>query len=151
PRFSGGFQRGYLLDAVWHLILPVVCVSYTAIAYYSKITRASLLETLGSDMVRTARAEGLKESTVLYRHALSNSLLPLITVAAGFLPALVTGSIVVETIFGLEGMGRLTITSLKSNDRELFLSTATIILILQLSGNLLADIAYMLADPRVTY
>jgi microcin C transport system permease protein len=151
PSFAGGFKPGYLLDASWHLILPVICVSYGTLAYYSKLTRSSLLEALGSDMVRTARSKGLSETTVLYRHALRNSLMPLITVAAGFLPALVTGSIVIETIFGLEGMGRLAIESLRSNDRELFLSVATIILVLQLVGYLLADIAYVVADPRVSY
>jgi ABC-type dipeptide/oligopeptide/nickel transport system permease component len=151
PTFAGGFRSGFLLDSVWHLILPVICVSYGTLAYYSKLTRTSLLETLSSDMVRTARSKGLSESTVLYRHALRNSLMPLITVAASFLPLLVSGSIVIETIFGLEGMGRLAIESLKSNDRELFLSVATIILVLQLIGYLLADIAYVIADPRVSY
>lgn len=152
PRFGGeGFERGYLLDTAWHLALPVVCISYGTFAFYSKLTRTSLLETLGSDFVRTARAKGLEENVVLYRHAFRNSLLPLITVAATFLPALVTGSIVVETIFGIDGMGRLTINALKANDRELFLSTSVIILLLQLGGYLLADILYVIADPRVSY
>lgn len=151
PRFEGGFQRGYLLDATWHLVLPVVCISYAGFAFYSKLTRTSLLETLGADFVRTARAKGLAERIVLYRHAFRNSLLPLITVAASFLPALVTGSIVVETIFSLNGMGRLVIESLKANDRELFLSVSTLVLLLQLVGFLLADIAYVIADPRVSY
>ena len=151
PRFEGGFQRGYLLDTAWHLLLPVVCISYGTFAYYSKLARTSLLETLGTDFVRTARAKGLEERVVLYRHAFRNSLLPLITVAAGFLPLLVTGSIVVETIFGINGMGRLTIAALKANDRELFLSTSVMILLLQLGGYLLADILYVIADPRVSY
>jgi microcin C transport system permease protein len=151
PSFTDGFQPGYLLDAVWHLILPVICISYGTVAYYSKLTRTALLETLSTDYVRTARAKGLKESVVLYRHAFRNSLLPLITVAAAFLPALVTGSIVVETIFSLNGMGRLAIEALYRNDRELFLSVSLFILLLQLGSFLLADIAYVIADPRVTY
>ncbi|CAN5687391.1 hypothetical protein BH09PLA1_BH09PLA1_14640 [soil metagenome] len=152
PRFGGeGFQPGYLLDSVWHLVLPVVCIAYGAVAYYSKLTRTSMLETLSSDFVRTARAKGLGERVVLFRHALRTSLIPLITVAASFLPALVTGSIVVETIFSLRGMGRLVIESLYRNDRELFLSVSVIILMLQLVGFLLADIAYVIADPRVSY
>lgn len=151
PRFSGGFQRGYLLDSMWHLALPVICISYGGFAFYSKLTRTSLLETLGTDYVRTARAKGLAERIVLYRHAFRNSLLPLITVAASFLPALVTGSIVVETIFSLNGMGRLVIESIKANDRELFLSVSTIVLILELIGFLAADILYVIADPRVSY
>jgi peptide/nickel transport system permease protein len=151
PRFAGGFERGYLLDSAWHLALPILCISYSTVAFYSKLTRTSLLETLGSDFVRTARAKGLSERVVLYRHAVRNSLIPLITVAATFLPRLVTGSIVVESIFNINGMGRLAIESLFSNDRELFLSVSLIILLLQLAGYLLADILYVIADPRVTY
>ena len=151
PRFSGGFERGYLLDSMWHLVLPVVCITYGTVAYYSKLTRTALLETLSSDFVRTARAKGLGEGVVLYRHAFRNSLIPLITVAGSFLPRLVTGSIVVETIFNINGMGKLAIESLFSNDRELFLSVSLIILLLQLGGYLLADILYAIADPRVSY
>lgn len=151
PSFAGGFERGYLLDSMWHLALPVICVSYGTVAYYSKLTRTSMLESLASDYVRTARAKGLGERVVLFRHALRNSLIPLITVAASFLPLLVVGSIVVETIFSLNGMGRLAIESLYRNDREMFLSVSVMILILQLLGYLLADIAYAIADPRVSY
>ncbi|HMO24717.1 MAG TPA: ABC transporter permease, partial [Tepidisphaeraceae bacterium] len=148
PSFSGGFKAGWLLDSLWHLTLPAICVAYGGVPFYSKHTRTALLEALSSDYVRTARAKGLAERIVLYRHAFRNSLIPLITLAASFLPALVTGSIVVETIFSLNGMGRLTIEALKRNDRELFLSTAVVILILQLVGYLIADILYVLADPR---
>jgi len=151
PSFAGGFERGYLLDCMWHLALPVICISYGTVAYYSKLTRTSMLESLASDYVRTARAKGLGERVVLFRHALRNSLIPLITVAASFLPLLVVGSIVVETIFSLNGMGRLAIESLYRNDREMFLSVSVMILILQLLGYLLADIAYAIADPRVSY
>ena len=151
PRFAGGFRPGYLLDTMWHLVLPVVCLSYGTFAFYSKLTRTAILETLSSDFVRTARAKGLPERVVLYRHAFRNSLLPLITVAAAFLPGLITGSIVVETIFGINGMGRLTIEALKANDRELFLSLSLMVLLLQLGGYLLADILYVVADPRVSY
>ena len=146
-----GFEPGYLLDSAWHLVLPVICISYGTVAFYSKLTRTALLETLGSDFVRTARAKGLPEGVVLYRHAFRNSLIPLITVAASFLPRLVTGSIVVETIFNINGMGRLAIESLFRNDRELFLSVSLIILVLQMAGYLIADILYMIADPRVSY
>jgi ABC-type dipeptide/oligopeptide/nickel transport system permease component len=152
PSFNeSGFQRGYLLDSAWHIALPIICVGYGAVAYYSKLTRTSMLETLSSDFVRTARAKGLGERVVLFRHALRNSLIPLITVAASFLPLLVTGSIVVETIFSINGMGRLVIESLYRNDRELFLGVSVTVLILQLLGFLLADILYVIADPRVSY
>ena len=148
---TGDPEAGYFLDTLWHVALPVICISYGTFAYYSKLTRTSLLEALSADYVRTARAKGLPGKTVLWRHAFRNSLIPLITVAAAFLPLLVTGSIVVETIFGINGMGRLAITSLYTNDRELFLSISLLTLVLQLVGFLLADIAYVLADPRVSY
>lgn len=145
------FSPGYLLDTAWHLLLPVLCISYGTVAFYSKLTRTALLETLSSDFVRTARAKGLAERVVLFRHAFRNSLIPLITVAAGFLPALVSGSIVVETIFNLNGMGKLAVDSLFQNDRELFLSVSVFILLLQMGGYLLADLLYVIADPRVSY
>ena len=149
--FPSDGRNGYLVDTVYHLFLPVVCLSYGAFAFYSKLTRTSVLECLGADYVRTARAKGLSDGTVLWRHAFRNSLIPLITVAAAFLPALVSGSIIIETIFTLRGMGRLVIESLYANDRELFLSVSLLTLILQLVGFLLADIAYVIADPRVSY
>ena len=149
--FPSNGNPGYLLDTVWHLILPLVALTYGGFAYLSKLTRTSLLDTLGADFVRTARAKGLRENVVLLRHAFRNSLLPLITVSASLLPALISGSVIVETVFSVPGMGRLAVDSVKSQDYELFLSVSTILLILQLLGFLLADILYMVADPRVSY
>ena len=151
PRFEGGFRRGYLLDSVWHLALPVVCISYGMFAFYSKLARTALLETLSADFVRTARAKGLAEKVVLYRHAFRNSLLPIITALAMSVPSLILGTVVVETIFGLNGMGRLVVDSLKANDRELFLSVSVIWLLVQLGAYLLADVLYAVVDPRVSY
>jgi microcin C transport system permease protein len=151
PTFSGGFHRGWLLDSAWHLAGPVLCISYGEFAILSKLTRGALLDTFGQDYVRTARAKGLPERIVLYRHAFRNSLIPLITVAASILPALVSGAVITETIFGLNGMGKLVIDSLEARDREVFLSTSLIVSFLTLTGYLLADIAYAIADPRVSY
>ncbi|HSI33223.1 MAG: ABC transporter permease [Phycisphaerae bacterium] len=147
----GNGTRGWLLDTAWHLILPVVCLTYANFAYLSKLTRAALLDTLGADFVRTARAKGLGERVVLYRHAFRNSLLPLITVFASLLPVMITGSVVVEKVFSINGTGRMIIDSMLAKDTELFLSVSTITLLLQLVGYLLADFAYVLADPRVSY
>lgn len=149
--FPNADNKGWLLDMIWHLVLPVLCLTYGSFAYLSKLTRGALLDTLGSDFIRTARAKGLSERVVLYRHAFRNSLLPLITVFAHLLPALITGSVVVEKIFSVPGTGRLLVDSMFANDQELFLSVSAILLILQLSGYLLADIAYVIADPRVSY
>src|SRR5690606_29016565 len=114
--------RGYFLDVTWHLVLPVICLTYAQFAYLSKIARTSLLEVLSSDYVRTARAKGLSDGVVLWRHAFRNALMPIITVLAAILPAVVAGSVVVETIFSINGMGRLLIESLKRGDNEVFLS-----------------------------
>ena len=147
---NGAWQRGYLLDFAWHLVLPITCIAYANIAFLHKLTRASLLETIQADYVRTARAKGLKEKTVLYAHAFRNSLIPLITVAAHLLPALITGAIVVETVFGINGMGKLTVEGITQRDRELFLSNTLIFVGLGMCGTLLADLGNVLADPRVS-
>ncbi len=148
---NGVWQRGFMLDFAWHLALPLLCLSYANVAFLHKLTRASLLETIQADFVRTARAKGLAEKAVLYGHAFRNSLIPLITVAATLLPALITGSIVVETVFGINGMGKLTVDGITQRDRELFLSNTLIFVTLGMCGTLLADVFNVLADPRVSY
>ena len=146
-----GFQRGWLLDMAWHLVLPLICLSYGSFAYLSRLTRGSLLETLGLDFVRTARAKGLPENAVIYAHAFRNSLLPLITVTASFLPAILAGAVIIETIFGLPGMGQLFASAALNTDRELLLALTLIFALLLMVSFLLADIAYAVADPRVSY
>jgi peptide/nickel transport system permease protein len=146
-----GFERGYVLDVLWHLGLPVFCLALGQFAYLSKLTRTAMLETLGADFIRTARAKGLSPNTVLLRHGLRNSLIPVITFLAAIIPYIISGSIVVETIFSLNGMGRLTVDAIKAGDIELFLGVTLMILILKLTCYLLADIAYVIADPRVSY
>ncbi len=146
-----GFQRGWLLDTMWHLALPVICLTYGGFAFLSKLMRASVLENLAADFARTARAKGVSEKAVLFRHVLSNSVLPLITVAAGILPSLLGGSLIIESIFSLNGMGKLMIEAINMRDRELILSETLVIGIVSLLSLLLADICYALADPRVSY
>jgi peptide/nickel transport system permease protein len=149
--FTGGFQRGYLLDTAWHLVLPLVCLVYGGFAFTSKLTRASMLENLASDFVRTARAKGVGEDQILYQHVLRNSLLPLITVSASLLPGLIGGSIIVESIFAIPGMGKLGVDAVFDKDPEMVLSTTLVASVLTLAGYLLADIAYAVADPRVNF
>ena len=152
PTWSAdGFQRGYLLDLMWHLCLPVICLSYGSFAFISRLQRGALLETLGLDFIRTARAKGLSERVVLYRHAFRNSVMPLITVMANVLPGLISGAVIIETIFGINGMGKLTIDSVYARDRELLMSLTLVASLLQLVGNLLADMSYAVADPRVSF
>jgi peptide/nickel transport system permease protein len=146
-----GFQRGWLLDMAWHLVLPVICLSYGGLAFLSKLTRGSVLENLSADFVRTARAKGVAENTILYAHVMRNSLLPLITVLVTILPAMLGGSVIVETIFSINGMGKLMIDAIYSKDWFLVMAVALVSGILGLIAYLLADILYAIADPRVTY
>jgi microcin C transport system permease protein len=151
PTFSGGFQRGWLLDSMWHLFLPIVCFTYGGLAFTAKITRAAMLENLNMDFVRTARAKGLSERVIIYRHALRNSLIPLITTFAALLPSLIGGAVIVETIFSLPGMGKLTVDSSFQKDQQLVLSTTLVAAVLGLVSYLIADILYVVVDPRVSY
>ncbi len=146
-----GFVRGFLLDRLWHLVLPVLCLSYGSFAALAKLTRTAVLENLSADYARTARAKGVAENDVLWRHVFRNSLLPLITVSAGLLPGLLAGSLIVENIFSINGMGQLAVEAVKGRDRELVLSITWVSGFLTLVGYLIADFCYTLADPRVTY
>jgi len=148
---QGDMVRGFLLDRTRHLVLPVFCLSYGGFAFLSKLTRTSVLENLTADYARTARAKGVSEKDVLWRHVFRNSLLPLITVSASLLPSLLGGSVIVEHIFSIEGMGKLGVQAVQGRDRELVLSITLISGLLTLVSYLLADICYAIADPRVSY
>jgi peptide/nickel transport system permease protein len=146
-----GWQHGYLLDLLWHMVLPVICLTYSGFAFLTKLTRSAVLENLSADYARTARAKGASEQVVLWRHVFRNSLLPLITVAASILPGLLVGSVIVESIFSIDGMGKLVVEAVQMRDRELVLSITLITGMLTLFSYLLMDICYALADPRVSY
>jgi peptide/nickel transport system permease protein len=148
---QGEFVRGFLLDRVWHLVLPIICFTYGGFAFLSKLSRTAVLENLLSDYARTARSKGVSEKDVLWRHVFRNSLLPLITVSAGLLPSLLGGSVIVESIFSIDGMGKLGVEAVKLKDRELVLSITLISGVLTLVGYLIADLFYAIADPRVSY
>lgn len=148
---SGEFVRGFLFDKIWHLILPIIALSYGSFAGLAKITRTSILENLNADYARTARAKGVAENDVLWKHVFRNSLLPLITIFSGILPGLLAGSVIIESIFSIEGMGKLVIDAVQSRDRELILSITMIGGILSLIGYLISDFLYTLVDPRVQY
>lgn len=149
--YGGVFNRGWLLDTCWHLVLPIICMSYGGFAFLSKLMRASVLENLYADFARTARAKGLSENLVLFRHVLSNSVLPLITVAASILPGLLGGSLIIESIFSLDGMGRLMLEAIKMKDQELVLSQTCVVGLIGLLSMIISDVCYAIADPRVSY
>jgi peptide/nickel transport system permease protein len=138
-------------DQAWHLFLPVVCLTYYTMAVLSRYLRASMLEVAGQDFIRTARAKGLNERLVVYRHALRNSLLPIITLMADLLPAVVGGSIVIETLFSIPGMGQLSYQAIFSRDYPLLMALFTVSALVTLAGILLADFLYAFADPRIAY
>ncbi len=142
---------GYLRDLLWHVTLPVTCLVYGGLAYLAKLGRASLLENLRADYVRTARAKGLPERRVVYRHALRNSLIPMITVMVMMLPALIGGSVLVETIFTIRGMGSLMIGAALAQDLSVIMFGALVFGTLTLMALLAGDLLYAWADPRVRF
>src|SRR5215467_8514567 len=140
-----------LKDYVWHLILPVACMTYYTFAALSRYMRASMLETVGQDFIRTARAKGLNERVVVYRHALRNSLIPIVTLMADLLPALIGGSIVIELLFSIPGMGQLSYQAVLHRDYPLIMAIFTVSAVMTLIGILLADFLYTVVDPRIAY
>jgi peptide/nickel transport system permease protein len=148
---EGRFERGYILDTLWHLCLPVICLVYGGFAVLSKQTRAAMLENFNADYVRTAKAKGVAPRDVVFAHVFRNSLLPLITMFVTIFPAMLAGAVVIESIFGINGMGKLALDAINLRDRELLLATTLMTAAVNLLALLLADVLYALADPRVTY
>jgi len=141
----------WLADRLWHLALPVFCLTYAGFAYLTKQVRAGMLDNLRSDYVRTARAKGLSNAVVIFRHAFRNSIIPVITIMATLLPAMFGGSVIIERIFSVPGMGLLVFEAVTTRDYNVVMAVATIAGMLNLGGLLLADIAYAAADPRISY
>lgn len=140
---------GKIWDRISHLILPVFISAITGLAGDSRFMKSSMLEVIRQDYVRVAMAKGLPEKVVIYRHALRNALLPLITLLGLSVPGLIGGSVIMESIFGIPGMGQLFYMSVMTRDYPMVMCLLTIGGALTLLGNLLADIGYMLADPRI--
>lgn len=139
------------LDFLWHIVLPVFCLTYGSFAYLSRFQKGSLLEVLREDFVRTATAKGLPPSRVILRHALRNALIPIITILAGLLPAMIGGSVIIETIFSIPGIGQLGFESVLARDYPMIMAIATISAFLTLLGILVSDIVYVLVDPRISF
>lgn len=140
-----------VLEMAPYLVLPTIVLGTTLLASIARYTRSSMLEALAQDFVRTARAKGLPQRQVIARHALRNSLLPVITLLGLFLPVLVGGAAVVETIFAIPGVGRLALDAVFIRDYPVILSINVMAAAAVLAGNLLADVAYALADPRIRF
>lgn len=140
-----------ITDRIEHLILPVTMLSMTWVAWYTRFLRSSMLEVIHQDYIRTARSKGLPERIVLYRHALKNAAIPLVTLVAMDLPYLFTGALYTEIIFSWPGMGRLYYTSASRRDYPVLMAVIMISSTLIVVSNLLADIAYAYLDPRIRY
>jgi peptide/nickel transport system permease protein len=141
----------FLIDRLQHLAIPVMTLTVISIATYSRFMRASMLEVVNSDYVRTARAKGLPEQKVTLRHALRNALIPLVTVSALNFGSLIGGAIITETIFQLDGMGPYFINNLLSQDVYPVMAWLMVSALGIIAFNLIADVAYGFIDPRIRY
>ena len=140
---------GRLIDLAKHLVLPVFVSAFGGLAGLSRYMRANMLEVIRQDYVMTARAKGLSERDVIYKHALRNALLPAITILGLSIPGLIGGSVIFETIFAIPGMGQLFYMSVMARDYPTIMGILLIGAILTLVGNLIADVSYAVADPRI--
>ncbi|HAT10595.1 MAG TPA: hypothetical protein DCS97_08385 [Planctomycetes bacterium] len=139
----------YLLDLAWHAALPLLCLTYGSFTALSRYVRANVSEQLGSDYVRTARAKGVNEDTVVWRHATRNSMVTMITLGAGLLAELFGGFVFVEYVFSIPGLGTLTLEAARQQDAPLLMASTVVSVGLLLIGILIADILYAVADPRI--
>ncbi|BCR05402.1 peptide ABC transporter permease [Desulfuromonas versatilis] len=150
---SLGYEYLGWIEQVWdrihHLVLPVFVSAFGGLAGFSRYMRSNMLEVIRQDYILTARAKGLSERAVIYRHALRNALLPVITILGLSVPGLIGGSVIFETIFAIPGMGKLFYDGVMMRDYPLIMGVLVIGAVLTLVGNLLADISYALADPRI--
>jgi peptide/nickel transport system permease protein len=150
---ASGMRANYeafdLKDRIYHLILPSLTLAFGLIASMSRFMRSSMLEVIKQDFVRTARAKGLSEGKVIYKHALRNALIPIITILALQLPQLFGGALFIEQLFAWPGMGRLSINAIFIRDYQVIMGTTMIAAVMVVFSNLIADILYALVDPRI--
>lgn len=139
----------YWMDRLWHLVIPSFMSAVAGIAVLSRYVRSQMLEVIGQDYIRTARAKGLPEEMVMYRHALRNALLPFVTMFGFLLPALIGGSVIFEQIFAWPGLGRLGYEAILARDFPVILTLNFIAAALTLAGTFVSDILYAVVDPRI--
>lgn len=141
----------WLIDRLWHMVLPVVTMTYAGFAALSRYMRSGMLEVIRKDYIRTARAKGLREWTVITRHALRNSLIPMVTIAVMALPGLIGGSVVVETIFNINGVGKLFLDAVFARDYFIVMALTTFSASLVLLCLIMGDVLYAVVDPRISH
>lgn len=142
---------GYLWDRVQHMIMPVFVLSIGSAAGTGRYMRSSLLEVIRQDYIRTARAKGLPERIIIWKHAMRNALIPIVTIAGLSLPILIDGALIVEVIFAWPGMGQTIVNSIFNRDYPLVMATTFMSASMVVFGNLVADILYSVLDPRIRY
>jgi peptide/nickel transport system permease protein len=142
---------GKLIDRLRHLVLPSIALGVASAASVARYMRSSLLEVIRQDYIRTARAKGLPERTVILKHALRNALLPIITLLGLYIPFLFSGAVLVEHVFAWPGMGKTIVDAILQRDYPLVMATSFVFAVLVVLGNLLADVLYAVADPRIRY
>jgi len=140
---------GKVLDVARHLILPIVISTFGSLAIISRYMRTEMVGIMTQDYIRTARAKGLDENSVIYKHALKNALLPIITILGLSVPGLIGGSVIFESIFAIPGMGRLFYDAVMARDYSVIMGMLVLVAVLTLLGNLIADVAYAYVDPRI--
>lgn len=140
-----------ILETGFHLFLPLICWTYASLAYLSRQVRGGLLTSLNQDYIRTARAKGVDEKKVIWNHAFRNSLLPLITMFSGIFPLLISGSFIIENIFSIPGMGKISYQALIARDYPVVFALMMFSAILTMTGILIADLLYAFADPRISF
>ncbi len=138
-----------LLDYAWHMVLPVVTIVILSIGARMRMTRTNMLEVMNSDYIRTARAKGLPEKTVINKHAFRNTMIPLVTSLAGLLPSLFSGAIITEQVFNLPGIGNVALDAMNRGDIPFIMGYNMFLALLSVLGVLLADLMYAVVDPRV--
>ena len=149
---SGGTQDiggGGPLDQIKHIIMPAFALAFVQLAGWTRYIRGQMLEVIRQDYIRTARAKGLREGVVIFRHAFRNALLPLVTLFGLSIPQFFSGALIIETIFSWPGIGRLTFDAAVSRDYTMIMGTVLLSSTMVVLGNLLADVAYGLLDPRI--
>ncbi len=142
-----GFR--YFIDYLWHMVLPILTVVILSIGSRMRMTRTNMLEVLNSDYIRTARAKGLKESTVIYKHAFRNTMIPLVTSLAGLIPSLFSGAMITEQVFGLTGIGSYALNAMQQGDIPVIMTYNMFLAALSVLGVLMTDLMYAVVDPRV--
>ena len=140
---------GQFLDKAHHLVLPIVTLVVISVGSLMRYTRTNMLEVLNADYIRTARAKGLDERTVIYHHAFRNTLIPLVTIVGGSLPGLFSGALITETLYSIPGIGYTSYQAMVGGDIPFSMFYLTFLAILTLAGNLISDILYAVVDPRV--